>query len=268
VAHVRLQGARVLVTGASGGLGGAIARALGARGARLLLSGRREEALREVARELDGQPEMIAADLASAEDVDRLAGRATGVDVFVASAGLPASGTLETFTTEEIDRALAVNLRAPIQLARTLVPAMVERGSGHVVLVSSLAGKVATPGIPIYAATKFGLRGFALGLRQDLHGTGVGVTAVFPGFVSGEGMFPETEARLPRGMGTSTPEQVARAVVLGIARDRAEVNVAPTTLRAGALASALSPTLSAAVQRRLGGRELAERIARAQAGRR
>jgi uncharacterized protein len=268
VAHVRLQGARVLITGASGGLGGAIARALQARGARLLVSARREDALRELARELGGEAEVIGADLASAGDVDLLAERAAGVDVLVASAGLPASGRLETFTTDEIDRALAVNLRAPIQLARALVPAMVERGSGHVVLVSSLAGKVATPGIPIYAATKFGLRGFALGLRQDLHATGVGVSAVFPGFVSGGGMFPETEARLPRGMGTSTPQQVARAVVRGIERDRAEVDVSPPTLRAGALASALSPTLSAAVQRRLGGRELAERIARAQAGRR
>jgi uncharacterized protein len=268
VAHVRLEGARVLLTGASGGLGGAIARALRARGARLVLSGRSEEALRELARELGGGPEVIGADLASAEDVDRLAERAAGVDVLVASAGVPASGRLETFTTEEIDRALDVNLRAPIQLARAVVPAMVERGGGHVVLVSSLAGKVATPGIPIYAATKFGLRGFALALRQDLYGTGVGVTAIFPGFVSGQGMFPETEAKLPRGMGTSTPEHVARAVVLGIARDRAEVDVAPTALRAGALASALSPRLSAAVQRRFGGRELAERIARAQAGRR
>jgi short-subunit dehydrogenase len=268
VAHLRLSGSRVLLTGASGGLGGPIARALRARGAHLLLSGRREQALRELADELGGQVELAPADLARADEVARLAERAAGVDVFVAGAGLPASGRLESFTPEEIDRALDVNLRAPIQLARALVPAMVEKGAGHVVLLSSLAGKVATPRIPIYAATKFGLRGFALALRQDLHGTGVGVTAVFPAMVRGGGMFPEDEVELPPGMGTSTRDEVARAVVRGIERDRAEVDVAPLSQRAGALASTLSPSLSAAVQRRLGAVEVAESFARAQASKR
>ena len=98
----------------------------------------------------------------------------------MANAALPASGPIVDFSPEQIDRALDVNLRAPIQLTRALVPGMVERGAGHVVLVSSLSGKVASIGSSLYSATKFGLRGFASGLREDLHGTGVGVTVVFP----------------------------------------------------------------------------------------
>ena len=153
----------------------------------------------------------------------------------MANAGLPASGKIEDFTAEEIDRALDVNLRAAIQLAHAAVPGMVERGRGHLVFMSSLAGKVATARSTLYSATKFGLRGFAAGLRADLHGTGVGVTAVFPGFVSEAGLFADAGVTLPRGVGTRTPEQVARAVVRGIEQGKPEIDVAPIGLRAGAL---------------------------------
>ena len=85
----------------------------------------------------------------------------------MANAALPASGRVEDFDPEQIDRALDVNLRAPIQLTRALLPGMFERGRGHVVLVSSLSGKAASARSSIYSATKFGLRGFASGLRED-----------------------------------------------------------------------------------------------------
>ena len=202
---MRLDGSTVLLTGASGGIGQAIARALDERGAKLLISGRRGEQLERIAADLGGRPTALAADLTLAADATALAERAGAVDVLVANAALPASGPIVDFTPEEIDRALDVNLRAPVQLTRALLPGMVERGNGHVVLVSSLAGKVASVGSSLYSATKFGLRGFAAGLREDLHGTGVGVTVVFPGFVSGAGMFADSGVRLPRGVGTRTP---------------------------------------------------------------
>ena len=88
------------------------------------------------------------------------------MDVLVANAALPASGRVEDFEPDQIDRALDVNLRAPIQLTRALLPGMLERGRGHLVLVSSLSGKVASPRSGIYSATKFGLRGFAAGLAR------------------------------------------------------------------------------------------------------
>jgi short-subunit dehydrogenase len=252
----------VLLTGATGGIGQAIARALDERGARLLLTARRAEQLERIAAELGGRPETIAADLTY--DSAALAERAGAVDVLVANAALPASGPIDDFSPEQIDRALDVNLRAPIQLTRALVPGMVERGSGHVVLVSSLSGKVASVGSSLYSATKFGLRGFASGVREDLHGTGVGVTVVFPGFVSDAGMLADSGVRLPRWVGTRKPEAVADAVVRGIEQGRAEIDVAPLTLRAGALAGSLAPGMFARVQRRLGSAELSNAIAAGQ----
>lgn len=254
----------MLLTGATGGIGQAIARALDQRGARVLLTARRAEQLEEIAAALGGRAEALPADLTDAADASALARRAGAVDVLVANAALPASGPIDDFSPDEIDRALDVNLRAPIQLTRALLPGMVERGSGHVVLVSSLAGKVASVGSSLYSATKFGLRGFAAGLREDLHGTGVGVTVVFPGFVSGAGMFAETGVPLPRGVGTRTPEQVAEAVVRGVEHGRAEIDVAPIGMRAGALLSSLAPVTAARLQRRLGSAALSDAIAEGQ----
>ena len=261
---VQLTGTTVLLTGATGGLGQAIARSLDAACGRVLLSGRRAELLEEVRAALGEGAACLPADLAQPGGAAELAGRAGAVDVLVANAGLPASGRLDGFTPEEIDRALDVNLRAPMQLTRALLPGMVERGRGHLVFVSSLSGKVASAGSSVYSATKFGLRGFAAGLREDLHLSGVGVTVVFPGFVRDAGMFAESGARLPSWVGTVTPEQVAEAVVKGVERDRDEVDVAPLSLRAGTLAGTLAPATVARVQRRLGSDRIARDIAERQ----
>lgn len=259
-----VAGRRALLTGASGGIGRAIARTLHGRGAALVLSGRRGDALEELAAELGDRAEVAACDLAEPASVAELAERAGDVDVLVANAGLPASGTLDSFTPEQIDRSLAVNLRAPMQLARALSPAMVERGAGHLVFVSSFSGKVASAGSSVYSATKFGLRGFAFGLREDLRGSGVGVTTVFPGFISEAGMFADADVSLPPGVSLRSPEQVAEAVALGIERDRAEIDVAPLPLRAGGWISGPAPGLVAALNRRLGARRVAAALADAQ----
>src|SRR4051812_545049 len=211
---IDLNGSTALVTGATGGIGQAIARALHARGARVILTGRRTELLEDLRAELGERVETLAADLTERADVQRLAQR--DVDVLVANAGLPAAGRLSGFTAEQIDRALDVNLRAPMQLSRALFPGMVERGRGPIVLMSSLSGKVAGPGGSIYSATKYGLRGFGYALGAELRGTGVGVTTIFPGFIRDAGMFVESGTKLPRGVGTNTPEDVADAVLSGI----------------------------------------------------
>src|SRR4029078_4368945 len=96
----------------------------------------------------------------------------------------------------EIDQVLDVNLRAPIVLARLMCNGMAERGGGHIVFISSLNGKVGTVRTSLYAATKFGLRGFAQSLREDLRPRGVGVSTIFPGFVRDAGMFHDTETKL------------------------------------------------------------------------
>jgi short-subunit dehydrogenase len=265
---LRLQGRRALVTGASGGIGDAIVRVLHARGATVLVSARRAGVLERLRSELGDRVEPVPADLAQGEEVTRLAERAAEVEVLVANAALPASGPLLDFEPDQIDRALDVNLRAPIQLARALTPRMVERGEGHLVFISSLSGKVASPGSALYSATKFGLRGMALGLRQDLDGTGVGVTTVFPGFIRDAGMFHESGTKLPPGIGTRTPEQVAEAVAQGIERDRLEVDVAPLSLRLTAVAGGVAPGAMAALQKRLGGADVSSQLARGQSSKR
>jgi uncharacterized protein len=259
-----VAGRRALLTGASGGIGAAVGRALHERGATLVVSGRRRDALERLRDELGERVEVAVCDLSRPEAARELAAEAGQIDLLVANAALPASGAYDSFTAEQIDRSLTVNLAAPIQLARALAPTMVERGAGHLVFVSSFSGKVATAGSSVYSATKFGLRGFAFALREDLRTTGVGVTTVFPGFISEAGMFAEAGVELPPGVSMRTPEQVARAVVRGIERDRAEVDVAPLPLRAGAWLAGAAPGVVAAVNRRLGSERVAAGLAEAQ----
>jgi short-subunit dehydrogenase len=259
---VNLEGRSALLTGATGGIGQAIARALAARGVRLTLTGRRAEVLEPLAAEVGGRA--VACDLASADEVTRLLSECSNADVLVANAALPATGMLESFSVEEIDRALDVNLRAPIVLARALSRGMVAREHGHLVFVSSLSGKAASARGSIYSATKFGLRGFALGLREDLRDTGVGVSTVFPGFISDAGMFHESGAKLPGYVAMKTPEDVAAAVVRAIERNRAEIDVAPFPLRVGTAVAGVLPELSGRVQRRLGSLDIAESMAEGQ----
>jgi short-subunit dehydrogenase len=135
---------------------------------------------------------------------------------------------------------------------------MVARGSGHIVFMSSLAGKSATAGASLYNATKFGLRGYAGALRAELHKTGVGVSGIYPGFIRDAGMFAETGVKLPLGVSTKSPEQVAAATLRAIEHNKAEVDVAPFGLRAGAVLSGFFPDLAAAVTRKTGGAKIAE----------
>ncbi len=263
-----LNRSRVLLTGATGGLGRAIARALHARGATVVATGRRGDVLEKLRSELGDRIEPLVADLAVHDDVAGLPERAGRVDVLVANAGLPGSGRLDSFGKEEIDRALDVNLRAPMQLARALTRAMVDRGDGHLVFVSSLSGKMPSAGTSVYTATKYGLRGFAASLRVELCGAGVGATAVFPSFIAEAGMWADAHIELPRGVHLPSPDDVAAAVVKGVERDRGEIDVAPIPLRISAALAGVAPGVVAAVGRRLGAGEVADRAAAAQRSKR
>jgi short-subunit dehydrogenase len=252
---VALVDGNVLVTGATGGLGQAIARAFAARGASLVLTGRRAEVLEPLTEELGARG--VVSDLSRREEVDHLVDEAGEVDVLVANAALPGSALLTDLTQEQIDRLLEVNLRAPVALARALVPGMVERRRGHLVFMSSLAGKAAAPMSSMYSATKFGVRGFALALREDLRTRGVGVSVVAPGFIRDAGLFAEAGVRLPPWIRTRAPDDVARAVIRAVERNRAEVDVAPIGLRVGASFATVAPAVAAAVSRRFGGERIA-----------
>lgn len=259
---VDLRGKIVLLTGASTGLGPYIARRLRRAGARFVLSARNEAALTKLAEEL-GDSRIVVADLSRSGEPERLAREAGAVDVLVSNAGVPASGRLASFAIDEIDRAIAVNLRAGIVLAHELAPAMVERKQGHLVFMASVAGKVPASGATIYNATKFGIRGFALALREELMGSGVGVSTVSPTFVSGAGMWAETGLKANPIAGEVTPEHVAEAVHTAITRNKAEIDVVRLPLRASLKVLAVAPGFFMAVARSSGanrtGDELGER---------
>jgi uncharacterized protein len=255
---MNLGGRTALVTGASGGLGQAIARALVRRGASVVLTARRAEVLEPLAAETGGRA--LPCDLSDRASLERLVEDAGPTDVLVANAGIPGSGPIDSFSLEQIDRAIDVNLRAPMVLARLMCEGMAERGGGQIVFVSSLSGKAGTAGSSVYAATKFGLRGFAQGLREDLRPRGVGVSTVLPGFIRDAGMFHDSGAKLPGYVGTKTPEDVADAVVSAIERDRSEVVVAPLGLRLGTAFAGLAPEAAAIVQRKLGADRMAAQI--------
>jgi short-subunit dehydrogenase len=210
----------------------------------------------------------VAADLNDPASIHALADAYPDVDVVVSNAGMPGSGTLESFSEAQIDRVLDVNLRAPILLARLYVPRMKERGSGHLVFMSSLSGRAPVAGGALYAATKFGLRGFGASLRADLRGAGVGVSIVSPGFVGEAGMFADSGVELPYGFRTVSPEQVADATIAAVERDRGEVTVAPIELRLGTAFASVAPDLASKVAGRLGGERIAERMAEGQADKR
>jgi uncharacterized protein len=255
---MEISGRTVLLTGATGGIGHAIARALHGEGANLVLTGRRTDVLEPLAAETGAKSSAV--DLADRGAVDRLIEESADVDVLVANAALPASGDIFGFSAEEIDRALDVNLRVPILLARRLGERMADRGAGHIVFISSLAGKSGQARSSVYSATKFGLRGFAQGLRGDLEARNVGVSAVFPGFIRDAGMFAESGTKLPPGVGTSTPEQVANAVVRAIQRNDFEVDVAPFSVRAMATFAGIAPGVSAKMAKRMGGDKIGEQL--------
>jgi short-subunit dehydrogenase len=265
---LKLDGKTVLLTGATGGLGRAIATALADRGARVALSSRKGAELEQLAASLPGEGHRtIVADLAQEGTALRLLDAAGEVDVLVANAGLPASGRLDGFTQDEIGRALRVNLESPVRMARELIPQMTARGQGHMVFISSVSGKAATARASLYAATKFGLRGFALCLRDDLRSAGVGVSVISPGAIREAGMFADSGASLPPGVGTGSPEQVASAVVTAIERNRGEITVAPLTQRLLARIAVNAPELSSRVAGRTATR-YADRIASGQTDKR
>jgi short-subunit dehydrogenase len=256
---MELRGKSVLLTGATGGLGQAIARRLKVEGCRLILTGRRVDVLEALAAEVDGRA--LAADLSNSDDVDRVSRECGDVDVVVANAALPGNGPLEEYSVEQIDRVIGVNLRSVIVLARVIGEHMLERGNGHFVFVSSLSGKSTTPVTSLYNATKFGLRGFSLALRADWEPRGVGVSCINPGPIGKAGMFVDGGGTLPSGIKPRSPEDVAAAVVKAVVSNKAEIDVADLATRVGATIGLLAPQTAARLGKLVGAEKLARQLA-------
>lgn len=246
-----IRGSRILLTGASGGLGEAIARDLAGRGAQLVLTARSEKVLTALAEQTGGEVEV--ADLADRGDLERLCGLLGDVDVLVANAGIGGDGQVSETSVDQIDRVLDVNLRAPMVLATEFARRHIEAGRpGQIVMIGSLAGVVASTNTALYNGTKFGLRGYTLAIRQDLAAHDIGVSLVAPGFIDTAGMFAENGIELPSIVRTRSPQHVADGVRKAIEANPPEVYVSPPELRLAATLGGLAPGLSEAIQRRLG----------------
>jgi uncharacterized protein len=248
---VDIPGRRILVTGASGGLGFAIARELARRNADLVLSGRNREALESLAVETGG--EVLVADLCDRADVDRVTQQVEGFDALVLNAGSGGDPPLAQVDPADVDASIDTNLRAPMLMSIAFAQHHLTAGRpGAIVTIGSLSGLGPTPNTRLYNATKFGLRGFSLAIRQDLDDTGVTVTHVAPGFIRDAGMFAASGMELPPGVRTKTPRDVALAVVKAIESGPAEIFVSPAELRLGATFAGVAPGLSAAILKRSG----------------
>jgi short-subunit dehydrogenase len=247
---MRLTGAVVLVTGASSGIGSAVVQRLTATGSRVLAAGRDPDRLNELA-EATGATALVT-DLAQPGSGRELAERALArharVDVLINNAGIGWAGPFAGMADTIADKLLAVNLRAPIELTRTLLPGMCHRG-GHVVFVGSIAGRLGVAQEAVYAASKAGLDVFAQSLRLEMAGRGVSVSVVVPGVVDTPFFVrrgrPYRRTR-PRPM---PAERVADALIKAITRNRSEVYV-PGWLRAPVAVRGLMPGM----YRRLAGR--------------
>jgi short-subunit dehydrogenase len=200
--------------------------------------------------------------------VRRLASEAGDVDVLVANAGIPGTGELTEYTPEQVDRVLDVNLASAVHLTHALLPRMLERGSGHLVYVSSLSGKVVSPRAALYNATKFGLRAFAHALHEDLLGTGVTSTSVNPGFIEDAGMWADSKIKAPPGSGSRRPEDVAAAVLKALDKNPHDLDVGGFVPRSAGWLYGMAPGMVHAMQRRVGGAKIGAELAEAQKGKR
>ncbi|MDA1310697.1 MAG: 3-oxoacyl-[acyl-carrier-protein] reductase [Proteobacteria bacterium] len=183
-----LSGKSALVTGASGGIGGAIARTLHHQGAEVVLSGTRRDALDALANELGQRVHVVTANLGDAESVASLASEAEkiadgGIDILVNNAGVTRDGLLVRMKDEDWEQVIAVNLGSGFRLSRALLRGMMKRRWGRIVGISSIVGATGNPGQANYAASKAGMIGFSKALAGEVANRGITVNVVAPGFI-------------------------------------------------------------------------------------
>jgi short-subunit dehydrogenase len=269
----QLRGRTALVTGASGGIGREIARRLAKEGMNVVVSGRREDVLAEVVAELRERgvsSEAVPADLGDLSQIDPLIERSEAalgeIDVLVNNAGLETVGAFTAYSREQLTSMVDVNLTAPMLLTHRVVPGMLERGRGHVVFISSLAGKLGPAYNEPYAATKAGLIGLTQSLRAEYSKAPVGFSAICPGFTAGDGMYQrmvDEGVSSNRMLGETTLEKVADRVVDAIRRDRPEIVESGSPVRPMLAMGQLAPRLAERVVERFGGTEIFRRAAEA-----
>ena len=225
-------GKHVLITGAGGGLGSEMVRQFSAAGASLIVTDVSDDALQTCLDDAGTNiVASVSASLAASEGCDAIAAacdeRGIVPDILVNNAGIGVGGRLDQIPADQWEALMQINLLAPMRLSATFLPMMIERGSGHIVNISSLAGWVGSHGLSAYCASKFGLRGFGESLAADLEDTGVRVTNVYPCFsrtpILDSPQYGYEERRVVPEYLISQPAHVVANVIKGVRRDRLHV---------------------------------------------
>jgi short-subunit dehydrogenase len=268
-----LTGRNALLTGASGGIGRCIAQALARAGLNVVVSGRREDALAAAVaelRRLGVRSEAVPADLSDPAQSEPLIDRAQDalgpLDVLVNNAGVEVTAAFTQYRRDELTSTIDINLTVPLLMTRRVVPGMLARGRGHVVFISSLAGKVGPAYEEPYAASKAGLIALTQSLRAEYRRAPVGFSVVCPGFTAGEGMYQrmvEVGVESNRVIGTTTTEKVADRVLEAIRKDLPEVIESGAPIRPMLALAQLSPRLAERVAAGIGSTEIFRRAAAA-----
>ena len=259
-----------LVTGASRGIGPFIARSLAEAGYSLVLTGRSASELEALADDLKAKGTTavaLPADLTVTEDVETLARTAerevSRVDVLVNNAGGDPQREFDDMTWAENDAIFQLNVIAPMRLTHLLLPGMLERRRGHIVNISSIAGRVGFPYTEAYAAAKDGLMGFTRVLRNDYRSRGVSASVVVLGAIrdagQGQRIADQLGMKMP-AMGTSPAKAVGKAVVAAIEKDRAEIVVLPGPGRLIKALMDLFPSMGPAMNRAAGANATMRRV--------
>lgn len=228
---MNLRGKRILLTGAAGGIGRELCQELGFRGAKLCLVGRTDASiasLRHLVEEKGLDAVVVQADITQARDrtsaIQRMQLTHAGLDVLINLAGLMDFRMFSESDPAMIQQMLQINLQAPMQLTREVLPLMLAQGSGRIVNIGSMFGSIGYPGFATYSATKFALRGFSQALRRELSGSGIGVTYVSPRGVRTAFNPQAVHAMAAEGMmHMDEPAWVAAHIANAIEKDRDEV---------------------------------------------
>lgn len=258
---MELRGANCIVTGASRGIGTYLCESLATKGANLALAARSASELEQVAERARGlgvRAISIPTDVSRRDDLVTLVDKAGAdlgpIDVLVNNAGVEKYGNFHEADPDLIEKITRVNYIAPVTLSRLVLPQMIQRRRGHIVNISSVAGKTAVPYNVIYSGSKHALVGFSWSLREEVKPHGVGVSVVCPGFVSDAGMFADwSGGRKPPGLTSAvSPQKVAAKTIEAIEKNKAEVIVAGGLTKVVDVFHALSPAFTTQVARRSG----------------
>jgi len=235
---MRLKEKVALLTGGSRGIGPVIAEEMAGRGAIMVLAARSKSGLEKVARRLTAQGHrafIVPADLSISSErkklIDQVFKEFGRIDILINNAGVETGGIYAEQDWVSVEETMEVNLMAPMELTRLVLPEMIKQNSGHIVNISSAAGKSGAPYAAVYSGAKAGLAGWTRALRLELAGTGVKFSTIFPGFVRDVGMFAICGMTPPHMVGSCSPSQVAEAIVNAIEKEKVEKIINSQPLR-------------------------------------